>query len=225
MGEVLEFEAGRDAVSPERREDIQEVLHYRAAMREAERQLQTLPLSERVVRAAHAVLLEGVRGQGKTPGEYRKSPNWIGAPGCTINEADFVPIAADRLLDAMGAWERYVHTEAPDRLVQLAILHVEFEALHPFLDGNGRLGRMLISSVSPCSTSVPTSRRAATHTTMDCSTDFVASSGIPKPTARRCLRVLREKEILKVLVAASGRRAAILGYPDLLNIAEGREFI
>ena len=144
MGEVLEFEAGQERASPERRDDIREVLNYRAAMREAERLLATLPLSQRVIREAHRVLLAGVRGQRKAPGEYRKIPSWIGPPGCDIDEARFVPIDAGRLPAAMDAWERYLHDEAPDRLVQLAILHAEFEALHPFLDGNGRLGRMLV---------------------------------------------------------------------------------
>ena len=83
----------------------------------------------------------------KAPGEYRRTPNWIGPPGCTIDEATFVPIGADKLPDAMSAWERYIHRNAADRLVQLAVLHAEFEALHPFLDGNGRLGRMLVPPV------------------------------------------------------------------------------
>jgi len=123
MGEVLEFEAGREAASPERREDINEVLNCRATMREAERLLATLPLSQRVVREAHKVLLAGVRGENKSPGDYRRIPNWIGPPGCTIENARLVPIGADKLPDPMSAWERYAHDEAPDRLVQLAILH------------------------------------------------------------------------------------------------------
>lgn len=146
MGEVLEFEAagGTQELSEARRNDIHEVLNYRTAIRMAEKMLATLPLSQRVVREAHKVLLHGVRGQGKSPGEYRRIPNWIGSAGCTIDQARFVPISADKLPDAMSTWERYLHTEAADRLVQLAILHAEFEALHPFLDGNGRLGRMLV---------------------------------------------------------------------------------
>lgn len=72
------------------------------------------------------MLLEGVRGEGKSPGEYRRIPNWIGPPGCTIDNAKFVPIASDRLPDAMSAWERYIHENTADRLVQLAILHAEF---------------------------------------------------------------------------------------------------
>lgn len=144
MGEVLEFEAGREPDSAARRDDINEVLNYRSAIRQAEEMLKVVPLSLRVVRAAHATLMQGVRGEGKAPGEYRRIPNWIGPPGCTIENATFVPIDAAKLPAAMGAWESYIHTDAPDRLVQLAILHAEFEALHPFLDGNGRLGRMLV---------------------------------------------------------------------------------
>lgn len=144
MGEVLEFEAGRDPVSPERRQDIYEVLNYRAAMREAERLLATFPVSQRVIREAHRVLLSDVRGQHKDPGEYRRIPNWIGPPGCTMEDARFVPASAETLPAAMSAWERYAHADVPDRLVQVAVLHAEFEALHPFLDGNGRIGRMLV---------------------------------------------------------------------------------
>ena len=144
MGEVLEFEAGREVDSPERRDDIEEVRNYRAAMRQAEKMLETLPLSGRVVREAHRVLLSGVRGRNKSPGEYRRIPNWIGPPGCAIEAAKFVPIGAEKLDGAMSAWERYMHQDTPDLLVQAAVLHAEFEALHPFLDGNGRLGRMLV---------------------------------------------------------------------------------
>ena len=144
MGDVLGFEAGQEPESPARRDDIQEVLNYRSALRRAEELLAELPLSLRVVREAHVVLLRGVRGEGKTPGEFRRTPNWIGPPGCAIEQATFVPVGADRLPDAASAWERYMHRDTPDRLVQLAILHAEFEALHPFLDGNGRLGRMLV---------------------------------------------------------------------------------
>ena len=144
MSEVLEFEAGHEAESPARREDIREVLNCRSAMREAEQMLRDLPLCQWVVREAHRVLLSGVRGVGKSPGEYRRIPNWIGPPGCSVEKATFVPVGAEKLPAAMSAWERYVHNEVPDRLVQLAVMHAEFEALHPFLDGNGRLGRMLV---------------------------------------------------------------------------------
>jgi len=301
MGEVLEFEAGKEAASPERREDIQEVLNYRAAMREAERLLATLPISQRVVREAHKVLLTGVRGQNKSPGEYRRIPNWIGPPGCVIETARFVPIGADKLPDAMSAWERYAHEDAPDRLVQLAILHAEFEALHPFLDGNGRLGRMLVPlflwqnrlirqpmfyisayfearrdayydgllAVSRdddwtgwCRFFLEAIRSQAEDNLTKAqgilalydemkrrvpemtrsqyairaldwiferpifrTSDFVASAGIPTPTARRFLGVLQKGEVLLVLAPGSGRRAAVLVFPALLNIAEGRKVL
>ncbi len=144
LGEVLEFEATQESSSPEKRHDIQEVLNYRHALRHAVDAMKTLPLSQRVIRDAHRVLMQGVRGENKSPGEYRRTANWIGPPGCSANEARFVPPGADRLLDLVSAWEQYLHAEAPDRLVQLAILHAEFEAIHPFLDGNGRLGRLLV---------------------------------------------------------------------------------
>lgn len=147
MTEVLEFEAGVDAESPERREDIREILNYRRAMHEAEHMLETFPMSRRVICKAHEVLLDSVRGAGKSPGEYRRVPNWIGPPGRGIEEARYVPPAAPEIPDAMSRWERYANASAddvPDRLIQLAVLHAEFEALHPFLDGNGRVGRMLI---------------------------------------------------------------------------------
>ena len=146
MGEVFEYEAEGDSdnISNEKKEDIREILNYRRAMSHAINLLEKLPLCQRVIREAHKILLESVRGYGKSPGEYRRIPNWIGPPGCTIEEATFVPISADRLPEAMDNWEKYIHQDTPDQLVTLAILHAEFEALHPFLDGNGRLGRMCV---------------------------------------------------------------------------------
>ncbi len=148
MGEVLQYEAQGENDSaefaPDRKADIQEVLNYRAGIRHAESMLKTLPLGQRVIRETHEVLMQGVRGANKSPGEYRKLPNWIGPHGCTIDSARFVPISADKLPDGMSAFEKYIHFEEADVLVQLAVLHAEFEALHPFLDGNGRLGRMLV---------------------------------------------------------------------------------
>ncbi len=147
FGEVLEYEAEHDRsrFSPERKEDIGEILNYRRAMHAALDMLKELPLCQRVIKRAHEVLLQGMRGTGRSPGEYRKGPNWIGSPGCSIEEATFVPVSAEKLPDAMRIWEEYIHAQAPqDKLVQLALLHAEFEALHPFLDGNGRLGRMFV---------------------------------------------------------------------------------
>ena len=144
IGEVLEFEARGKASSPARRDDILEVIQYRMAMEHAENMLDELPLSQRVIRESHRVLLSRGRGRHRSPGAYRRNQNFIGPAGCSIEEATFVPVGAGKLLDAMVAWERYMHQDHPDRLVQLAILHAEFEALHPFHDGNGRMGRMLV---------------------------------------------------------------------------------
>ena len=144
MGQVLEFEARGVVKSPTRRDDVLEVIQYRRAMWHAEHMLRELPLSLRVIRESHRVLLASGRGRQRSPGAYRRIQNWIGLPGCTLEEANFVPVATQHLPDGMSAWERYMHRDEPDRLVQLAILHAEFEALHPFLDGNGRMGRMLV---------------------------------------------------------------------------------
>jgi Fic family protein len=146
MGVVLEYEAEGDPslFSPEKTADIQEIINYRSALMGAAKRLDKLPLSQRLFRDAHACLLEGVRGHNKTPGEYRRGPNWIGRPGNQVDEARFVPIDVQDLPAGMSTWEKYIHAKELDNLVQLAVLHAEFESLHPFLDGNGRLGRMLI---------------------------------------------------------------------------------
>lgn len=297
--EVLEYEAGGGPVdrAPERVADIHEVLNYRQALREAERMMAELPLCLRVINTAHRRLMDGVRGHGKSPGEFRRLPNWIGAPGCTIESARFVPIPAVYLPTAMANWERYANEEPTDRLVQLAILHAEFEALHPFLDGNGRLGRLLVplylwktgiirapmfylsaylearreeyydrllavsrdgdwtgwcrffleamrmqaeanhqkasAILSLYGAMKPrlhelTRSRYVVHT-LDWmferpifkSADFVEAAGIPAATARRILGVLQKRRVLRALTPARGRRAAILAFPELLNIAEG----
>ena len=146
MGEVLEYEARGAAgdSDSDREADIWEVLNYRKAMRAAVDMLSEIPLCQRLIRETHKILLNSVRGHGKSPGEYHHIPNWIGPHGCTVEEATFVPIDAQKLPEAMSRWERYIHEGTPDLLVQLGILHAEFEALHPFLDGNGRLGRMCV---------------------------------------------------------------------------------
>ncbi|MGH9382057.1 MAG: Fic family protein [Thermoanaerobaculia bacterium] len=299
--EVLEYEAAGEGegVPPERVADIHEVLNYRRALREAERMMAELPLCLRVVCAAHRLLMDGVRGHGKGPGELRRVANWIGPPGCPIAEARFVPISAGDLPAAMTQWERYANEEAADRLVQLAILHAEFEALHPFLDGNGRLGRMLVPlflwqarlirapmfylsaylearrdeyyerllAVSRdgdwtgwCGFFLEATRQQAeanlekARGILDLyasmkprlheltrsqyvvhaldwmferpifrSSDFVGGAGIPKPTATRILRVLRESGDLRAISPARGRRPAILAFSALLNVAEGRD--
>ena len=144
--EVLEFDAHPDRLpmDAEKREDISEIRNYRRAMEQAGTLLKDLPLCRRVLLALHATLLEGVRGQGRSPGNFRTISNWIGPAGCSIEDATFVPVTADKLASGLDRWEGYLHQDAPDRLVQLAVVHAEFEALHPFLDGNGRIGRMLV---------------------------------------------------------------------------------
>ena len=145
VGDVLLFEAGKRPESDREHQDIVEIANYGRAMSEAETLLETLPLCERVILEAHRVLMSGVRGEDKTPGQYRRNPNWIGPPGCSLDEATFVPVSAAKLPEAMRVWEKYIHAEdVPDLLIQAALLHAEFEALHPFLDGNGRIGRLMI---------------------------------------------------------------------------------
>jgi Fic family protein len=145
MGEVLEYEAAGRAgdLDPRREEDIEEILNYRRAMRQATEKLQTLPLCNRLIKTVHETLLAGVRGHDRARGKFRVIQNHIGRDR-HIENARFVPIAPGELEAGMARWERYLHEDAPDRLVQLATVHAEFESLHPFLDGNGRMGRMLI---------------------------------------------------------------------------------
>ncbi len=146
MGEVLEFEAEKEGngFTPEKKADIKEVLNYRNAIWKAVVLLKQLPLCSRVIREAHKVLMDNVRGHNKFPGKYRKTQNWIGPEGSPIEKARFVPIVPDKLPYGMSSWEKYIHKGAQDKLVQLAVLHAEFEALHPFHDGNGRIGRMFV---------------------------------------------------------------------------------
>jgi len=146
MGEVLQYEAegGPDTVSSTKRADFQEVINYRRSMYHAISLLETLPLCQRLVRETHRILMEGARGSDKSPGNYRKIQNHIGPAGCSIDQARFIPISVDKLLSGMKTWEKYIHTDPRDRLTQIAVLHAEFEALHPFLDGNGRIGRLCI---------------------------------------------------------------------------------
>ncbi len=147
IGEVLEIEAGgqSEALTQPKRDDAEEVLNYRKALQACVAEMERRPLSQQILRAAHNMLMQGVRGRNKSPGHFRKDQNWIGPKGCAIEEASFVPIAPEHLQNGMDQWECYLaNNSEPDALVQLAILHVEFEALHPFNDGNGRLGRMLI---------------------------------------------------------------------------------
>ena len=143
LGELLAAEAG--AAVERSPDDLREVGNYVAALEYGIERLETLPVSLRLVRELHEHLMRGVRGDVATPGEFRTSQNWIGAPGCTLNDATYVPPPPSELLPCLGAWERFLHDEALPPLVHAAIAHAQFEAIHPFLDGNGRVGRLLIT--------------------------------------------------------------------------------
>jgi Fic family protein len=143
LGEVLAAEAG--AAVDRSPEDLREVANYVQAMEYGIHRLQTLPLSLRLVREIHEKLMAGVRGDHATPGHFRTSQNWIGTPGSTLQNASYVPPPADSLLDHLGHWEQFMHAEDFPPLAHVALLHYQFEAIHPFLDGNGRVGRLLIT--------------------------------------------------------------------------------
>jgi len=302
LTEILTFEAEGnlfDDSTPEKANSW-EVLNYRKALYAAVDQLKDIPLSQRLIRDTHEVLMQGVRGQHKAPGKYRRFLDdcWIGPPGSTIETARYIPCPADLLTGAMDALESYIHVVTPDPLVQLAILHAEFEAIHPFQDGNGRMGRLLVPLFMLAKGLLPSpsfyiseyldghhemyyerllavsrdndwtgwcafflaalteqarsnqkkitelldlydelkeriveaTRSQYSGWTLDWifkrpifqTTDFVNGAGIPEPTARRILRVLRGDGLLRELRKTRGRRPAMLAFADLLNIVEGR---
>jgi Fic family protein len=134
-----------EEILPERRNDWQEVRNYMAAMNGAIQQLEQLPLSSRLLRQAHEVLLSGVRGQHRQPGEFRRSQNWIG--GASLKDAAFIPPAHQYIDPLMGDLENFLHNQeiVVPSLVRIGIAHYQFETIHPFLDGNGRIGRLLIT--------------------------------------------------------------------------------
>ena len=130
----------------ENKPDIKEVRNYVTALEYSIQRLRELPLSLRLVREIHAHLMEGVRGEQATPGEFRRSQNWIGPAGSTLANAPYIPPPPDEMTQALADWENFLQDREhyPD-LVQCALLHEQFEAIHPFLDGNGRIGRLLIT--------------------------------------------------------------------------------
>lgn len=141
--EVLEYEAGQEQ-DEEKSRDIQEVLNYRKALMLAKESVVGRPIRLGLIRELHRVLMDSVRGENKEPGHFRKDQNWIGAPGCAMEEATFVPPSPLQLMDHLQAWEAYLGSDDIDPIVQTAIVHAQFELLHPFKDGNGRIGRLMI---------------------------------------------------------------------------------
>jgi Fic family protein len=126
-------------------DDIREVRNYIRAMEIGMRELPKLPFGIRLVKKLHSELMKGVRGQDKTPGEFRRSQNWIGPPGTTPVTAPYVPPPVSEMMDSLSNWEKFVNDrETMPELIQCAVMHEQFEAIHPFLDGNGRVGRLLV---------------------------------------------------------------------------------
>lgn len=126
--------------------NVSDVVNYIRAEEYAINRLQTLPLCNRLIKETHAVLMEGVRGQEKNPGEFRYSQNWIGGQGSTLRNARYIPPNPEDMVDAMSDLEKYMNGEdSLDPLIQAALIHYQFETTHPFLDGNGRVGRLLIT--------------------------------------------------------------------------------
>lgn len=135
----------RENVPAEKRDDWEEVQNYIEAMSRAIKELEELPFSSRLIRNTHSVLMQGVRGELKQPGDFRKSQNWIG--GSSIADATFVPPIYENISKLMGDLENFMHDEnlqLPD-LIKIAVMHNQFETIHPFLDGNGRVGRLMIT--------------------------------------------------------------------------------
>jgi len=126
--------------------DVREVRNYVQAMEYGLTRLKDLPISTRLIKEIHQILMKGVRGEHLTPGELRQSQNWIGPPGCLLNEATYVPPPVEEMNRALGEWEKYLNLDQEEAtLIQCALMHYQFEAIHPFLDGNGRIGRLLIT--------------------------------------------------------------------------------
>ena len=126
--------------------DVREVLNYVRALEYGLARLETLPVSLRLIRELHERLMDRVRGEHATPGEFRRSQNWIGPSNCTLNGASFVPPPLPQMHEALDAFEKYLHhDDVYPPLVRLALAHYQFEVIHPFLDGNGRIGRLLVT--------------------------------------------------------------------------------
>jgi Fic family protein len=143
--ELLAFEAGQLSLFREMG-DAREVHNYVRAIDYGLERLETFPLSIRLIREIHGILMQGVRGEHMTPGEVRRSQNWIGRPGATLEKARYVPPPPDEMHDCLSDLERFIHANSDlPPLMRIGMIHYQFEAIHPFLDGNGRVGRLLVT--------------------------------------------------------------------------------
>lgn len=143
LNDVLEAEAA--IFDAERPHDVNEVLNYVRAMNYGLQRLDTLPLSTRLIREIHQELMCGVRGGDRQPGDLRDTQNWIGPGGCTLNEATFIPPPPHLVQEILGNLEIFLHEDHQPVLIKIGLAHAQFETIHPFLDGNGRVGRLLIA--------------------------------------------------------------------------------
>lgn len=143
LEDVLQFEVDEKANDLPR--DVEEVVNYVGAMNYGIKRLEELPLSLRLIREIHSKLMTGVRGQNRTPGEFRKTQNWIGPAGADLASAIFVPPPVPEMKDALHKFEKFLHDESLPVLIHTGLAHAQFETIHPFLDGNGRVGRLLIT--------------------------------------------------------------------------------
>jgi Fic family protein len=304
VDEVLEQEAGL-IKEGQKFQDIQEISNYRQALFAAREHLKAYPIRLAFVRELHRILMDSVRGQDKTPGEFRRDQNWIGKYGCTLEEATFVPPNPIQLPDYLQAWEGYMDSDDVDFLLQTAVVHAQFELLHPFKDGNGRIGRILIplflyqkralsqpmfylseyleshreeyyqrlraisaqgdwngwiafflqaitnqarqnsgrvAAIQALYEEMKRAIQEATHSqytvhvldaifskpifrTSDVTAQLHKEFGIHEKTTPGLLRQMRDVGILRELQAGSGRRSATLCFPQLINLAEGREVL
>ena len=144
VDEVLQHQAGMLVKDENKEKDIQEISNYRSTLILAEKELEKKPITLFLIRQMHGELMTSVRGEKKEPGKFREIQNWIGKPGCTIEEATYIPPEPPIMQEHLQILEKYIQSEDLDVLIQSAIVHAQFELIHPFLDGNGRIGRLLI---------------------------------------------------------------------------------
>ena len=143
LSDIFYYEASKEKP---KHPDVLEVLNYVRAMNYGLSRLKELPLSLRFVKEIHLKLMEGVRGEKMKPGEFQTAQNWVGSPGCSLAEATYVPPPVPEMHEALGQWEKFLHaSDSLPPLVKCALMHYQFEAINPFLDGNGRVGRLLIT--------------------------------------------------------------------------------